>query len=98
MRFFSISLSQARGGAGAYVPARMEIHELLNISVNLYVDTNRALPDELYIGDANRRRPMSEINVHSKVWPQLGMRDSAAKKTRHQGPFYAKWVTKALRW
>lgn len=45
-RFFSISLSEASGGAVAYVPTRMEIHELLNISVNLYVATNRALPDE----------------------------------------------------
>lgn len=77
--------TKATGGAVAYVPARIEIHELLNISVNLYVDTNRALPDELYIAHANRKRPMSEINVRSKVWPQLGMRhvgtrDSASER------------------
>lgn len=63
----------------------MEIHELLNISVNLYVDTNRALPYELCIVDANRRRPMSEINVHSKVWPQLGMH-AAHSDTEDSGP------------
>lgn len=81
--FRSRSRGRERGGADAYVPARLEIHELLNIGVNLYADTNGASPDELYIADANRRRDRRVKSTrNSKVWPQWGM--CARRTSRHK--------------
>lgn len=81
--FRSRSRRRERGGADAYVPARLEIHELLNIGVNLYADTNGALPDELYIADAKpQKRPTSEINAQLKGLATVGDARGAPQDTR----------------